>query len=95
MSFGHRRSLRAAGPLLLVVLAGCGPKISRAKTAPDAAPMGSSAPAAPMKQDSMKQDQMKLAPMPSTLCGPGWPPFRIDPCVSTAKARTWGNFSLK
>ena len=27
---------------------------------------------------------MKLAPMPSTLCGPGGPPPRTDPCVSTA-----------
>jgi Cu-Zn family superoxide dismutase len=48
----------------LVVLAGCGPKISRAKTAPDAAPTSSSSQTAPMKQAAPKQDTTKPAPMP-------------------------------
>ena len=36
--------------------------------------------------DRSKVFGMKLAPIPSTLCGPGGPPPRIDPWVSTAYA---------
>src|ERR1035441_1098473 len=33
---------------------------------------------------------MKLDPIPSTLCGPGLPPPKIEPSVSTATACTAG-----